>query len=48
MDSPDKTVNTGTFKYDWVSSIDDDGTWALVAANANIVRVFSGHHVEHI
>ncbi|KUJ24470.1 uncharacterized protein LY89DRAFT_727496 [Mollisia scopiformis] len=34
MDSPDKVLNNeGPFKYEWVSSIDDDGTWGLVAAD---------------
>lgn len=39
MDSPDKTVdNKSEFKYEWISRIDEDGSWALVANDPSKVR----------
>lgn len=35
LDSPDKTTAVsvpGGLKYEWVTKVDDDGTWSLVAA----------------
>ncbi|CAG8979713.1 hypothetical protein HYALB_00013403 [Hymenoscyphus albidus] len=29
----DSHVSNGTFKYEWVTEINDDGTWSLVAAS---------------
>lgn len=41
MDSPDRAQNIrGPFRYNWVSTIDDDGTWGLIAATPeNEVRL---------
>jgi hypothetical protein len=41
MDSPDKQVPlTGEWKYEWVSVVDDDGTWSLVDIRHVPVRAF--------
>jgi lipocalin len=35
LDSPEKKGNTSTnpaFQYEWVTKVDDDGTWSLVCA----------------
>jgi hypothetical protein len=46
LDSPDKTppatVAPGTFKYEWVTKIDEDGSWSLVDARSIEVRTTSG------
>ncbi|TVY89681.1 hypothetical protein LAWI1_G003076 [Lachnellula willkommii] len=38
LDSPDKLASSGNsaslFKYDWVTKIDEDGTWQLVSSSA--------------
>ncbi|TVY46253.1 hypothetical protein LOCC1_G004348 [Lachnellula occidentalis] len=38
LDSPDKLASSGhsaaLFKYDWVTKIDEDGTWQLVCSSA--------------
>jgi hypothetical protein len=42
LDSPDKaspaTVAPGVFKYEWVTKIDEDGSWSLVDARFIEVR----------
>lgn len=36
LDSPEKVAASGStpFRYEWVSQIDDDGSWSLVASDA--------------
>ena len=42
LDSPDKahpqTVPVGRFKYEWVSKVDDDGSWGFEAVKPGEVR----------
>ncbi|KAL3425287.1 hypothetical protein PVAG01_02078 [Phlyctema vagabunda] len=40
LDSPDKipAPNSAAFRYDWVSKIDGDGSWGLVAAGPNVTN----------
>jgi len=44
QDSPHKArsaPNSGRFKYEWVTEVDDDGTWGLVSGSTNVsVRRF--------
>jgi hypothetical protein len=40
LDSPDKqhrTSPTATFRYEWVTRVDDDGTWSLECADSENV-----------
>jgi hypothetical protein len=43
LDSADKTATltnptpVGCFKYEWVTKVDEDGTWGLVAGNRDEV-----------
>jgi hypothetical protein len=43
LDSPDKipaaAVAPGPFKYEWVTKIDEDGSWSLVDARSIEVRI---------
>jgi len=45
LDSADKrpadTVAPGSFKYEWITKIDEDGSWSLVDARSIEVRVTS-------
>lgn len=39
LDSVDNSTATGgRFKYEWITKVDDDGSWSLVAAKDGKVR----------
>jgi hypothetical protein len=38
LDSPDKhtTIYHGQFKYNWVTKVDEDGSWSLIAKTEKV------------
>ncbi|KAG9234912.1 hypothetical protein BJ875DRAFT_530466 [Amylocarpus encephaloides] len=48
LDSPEKTLSPGVLKYEWITNIDEDGTWSLVwkvdlAEKSGMARKFKGN-----